>query len=144
MPFERITVNPAQMNGVLCIRGVRIPVATVVGLVAKCWQTRRRGSNVTVTRIDVSLPALTPVVSRTCLSNRSRTASQRAERAPRSRSNTSPPAWHRTQRYPPHHLCVSSDRPVCRSAEPGRQLRVFSAGPGATCLCWLERILCTS
>ena len=35
MPFERITVNPAQMNGVPCIRGVRIPVATVVGLVAQ-------------------------------------------------------------------------------------------------------------
>ena len=35
MPFERITVNPAQMNGVPCIRGIRIPVATVVGLVAQ-------------------------------------------------------------------------------------------------------------
>ena len=35
MPFERITVNTAQMGGVPCIRGVRIPVATVVGLVAQ-------------------------------------------------------------------------------------------------------------
>jgi len=35
MSFERITVNPAQMNGVPCIRGIRIPVATVVGLVAQ-------------------------------------------------------------------------------------------------------------
>lgn len=34
MAFERITVNPAQMGGVPCIRGVRIPVATVVDLVA--------------------------------------------------------------------------------------------------------------
>jgi uncharacterized protein (DUF433 family) len=33
MAFERITVNPAQMGGVPCIRGLRIPVATVVGLV---------------------------------------------------------------------------------------------------------------
>ena len=32
--FERITVNPAQMGGIPCIRGLRIPVATVVGLVA--------------------------------------------------------------------------------------------------------------
>ncbi len=33
--FERITVNPAQMGGAPCIRGLRIPVATVVGLVAE-------------------------------------------------------------------------------------------------------------
>ena len=35
MRFERITVNPAQMGGVPCVRGLRIPVATVVGLVAQ-------------------------------------------------------------------------------------------------------------
>jgi uncharacterized protein (DUF433 family) len=34
MNFPRITVNPAQMNGMPCIRGLRIPVATVVGMVA--------------------------------------------------------------------------------------------------------------
>ena len=34
MRFERITVDPTQMGGVPCIRGLRIPVATVVGLVA--------------------------------------------------------------------------------------------------------------
>jgi uncharacterized protein (DUF433 family) len=34
MPFPRITVNPSQMNGVPCIRSIRIPVATVVGMVA--------------------------------------------------------------------------------------------------------------
>ncbi len=34
MRFTRITVNPAQMGGVPCIRGLRIPVATVVGMVA--------------------------------------------------------------------------------------------------------------
>jgi uncharacterized protein (DUF433 family) len=32
--FTRITVNPAQMGGVPCIRGLRIPVATIVGMVA--------------------------------------------------------------------------------------------------------------
>ena len=32
MKFTRITVNPNQMNGVPCIRGVRIPVVTVVGM----------------------------------------------------------------------------------------------------------------
>ena len=31
--MERITVNPMQMGGVPCIRGLRIPVATVVGMV---------------------------------------------------------------------------------------------------------------
>ena len=35
MGFERITVNPERMGGVPCIRNVRIPVATVVGLVAQ-------------------------------------------------------------------------------------------------------------
>ena len=34
MKFTRITVNPMQMGGVPCIRGLRIPVATVVGMVA--------------------------------------------------------------------------------------------------------------
>lgn len=34
MTFERITVRPDQMGGVPCIRGRRIPVATVVGMVA--------------------------------------------------------------------------------------------------------------
>jgi uncharacterized protein (DUF433 family) len=34
MRFVRITVDPKQMWGVPCIRGLRIPVATVVGMVA--------------------------------------------------------------------------------------------------------------
>ncbi|MBI1942347.1 MAG: DUF433 domain-containing protein [Betaproteobacteria bacterium] len=34
MKFTRITVNAAQMGGVPCIRGLRIPVATVVGMIA--------------------------------------------------------------------------------------------------------------
>ncbi len=34
MRFTQITVNPRQMGGVPCIRGLRIPVATVVGMVA--------------------------------------------------------------------------------------------------------------
>ena len=34
MRFTRITVNPSQMAGVPCIRGLRIPVATVVAMVA--------------------------------------------------------------------------------------------------------------
>ncbi len=33
--MNRITIKPEQMNGVPCIRGLRIPVATVVGMVAE-------------------------------------------------------------------------------------------------------------
>lgn len=35
MEFPRITVDPAQMGGVPCIRGLRIPVATVIGMLAE-------------------------------------------------------------------------------------------------------------
>jgi uncharacterized protein (DUF433 family) len=34
MKFDRITVNSGQMGGMPCIRGLRIPVATVVGMIA--------------------------------------------------------------------------------------------------------------
>ena len=34
MKFTRITINPNRMGGVPCIRNLRIPVATVVGMVA--------------------------------------------------------------------------------------------------------------
>ncbi len=35
MRFPRITVDAAQMGGVPCIRGLRIPVATVLGMLAE-------------------------------------------------------------------------------------------------------------
>jgi uncharacterized protein (DUF433 family) len=34
MKFTRITFEPDKMGGMPCIRGLRIPVATVVGMVA--------------------------------------------------------------------------------------------------------------
>jgi uncharacterized protein (DUF433 family) len=34
MKFDRITVKPDQLGGVPCLRGLRIPVATVVDMVA--------------------------------------------------------------------------------------------------------------
>ena len=34
MRFTRITIDPVQMGGVPCIRRMRIPVSTVVGMVA--------------------------------------------------------------------------------------------------------------
>lgn len=34
MTYQRITTDPAQMGGQPCIRGLRIPVASVVAMVA--------------------------------------------------------------------------------------------------------------
>ena len=33
-PFDRITIDPAVMGGKACIRGMRVTVGTVVGLLA--------------------------------------------------------------------------------------------------------------
>ena len=49
MAFERITVDPDVMGGLPCIRGFRIPVATVVAMVA---------DGMTVTEIVTDLPDL--------------------------------------------------------------------------------------
>jgi uncharacterized protein (DUF433 family) len=32
--YERITIDPAKMGGLPCIRGLRIPVTTVIGQLA--------------------------------------------------------------------------------------------------------------
>jgi len=34
MTYQRITTDPAQMGGQPCIRGLRIPVASIVAMVA--------------------------------------------------------------------------------------------------------------
>lgn len=34
MRFERVTINPKQMGGLPCIRGLRIPVTTIIGQLA--------------------------------------------------------------------------------------------------------------
>ena len=39
MRFTRITVDPNQMGGVPCLRGLRIPVSTVVDMVADGMDT---------------------------------------------------------------------------------------------------------
>ena len=49
MGFERITVNPDVMGGLPCVRGFRIPVATVVAMVA---------DGMTVAEILADLPDL--------------------------------------------------------------------------------------
>ncbi len=35
MKFSRITVDPRQMGGAACVRSLRVPVATVVEMVAQ-------------------------------------------------------------------------------------------------------------
>jgi uncharacterized protein (DUF433 family) len=40
MKLKRITLDPDQMGGMPCIRGLRIPVATVVGMVADGMDNR--------------------------------------------------------------------------------------------------------
>jgi uncharacterized protein (DUF433 family) len=51
MKFDRITIDVHQMGGVPCIRGLRIPVATVVGMVA---------DHMTDAEIVAALPDLEP------------------------------------------------------------------------------------
>lgn len=48
MKYERITINPDQMGGVPCIRGQRIPVATVAGMMAE-GMSERKSSTRTLT-----------------------------------------------------------------------------------------------
>jgi len=35
MTYTRVTVDPGKMGGVPCVRGLRIPIATVVGMIAE-------------------------------------------------------------------------------------------------------------
>ena len=39
MEFRRATINPRQLGGVPCLRGLRIPVATIVGLIEERQST---------------------------------------------------------------------------------------------------------
>ncbi len=40
MKYTRITINPEQMGGEPCIRGLRIPVATLVEMMAQGMSTK--------------------------------------------------------------------------------------------------------
>ena len=51
MAFERISVDHRIMGGVPCIRGTRIPVTTVVGMIAE---------GATIEEIVAGFPQLTP------------------------------------------------------------------------------------
>jgi len=56
--FSRITIDPNQMGGVPCVRGLRIPVAAVVGMV---------GDGMTDAQILEAFPDLQPADIRECL-----------------------------------------------------------------------------
>jgi uncharacterized protein (DUF433 family) len=56
--LKRITVNPAVMTGLPCIRGMRIPVTTILGLLA---------SGVTEQEILADYPDLEPADFKACL-----------------------------------------------------------------------------
>jgi uncharacterized protein (DUF433 family) len=42
--FERISIDPAVMAGVPCVKGTRIPISTVVGMVAEGMTEREIGT----------------------------------------------------------------------------------------------------
>ena len=51
MTFERITTDPEVLGGVPCIRGLRVPVATVVGMLT---------DGITVEEVLADFPYLEP------------------------------------------------------------------------------------
>ena len=57
--LKRITVNPAVMTGLPCIRGMRIPATTILGLLA---------SGATEKEILADYPDLEPDDIKACLS----------------------------------------------------------------------------
>ena len=72
--FERITVNPNQMGGVPCIRGLRIPVATVLRMLA---------GGMTEQEILTALPDLQTEDIRECLRFAASSAMERELAVPR-------------------------------------------------------------
>ena len=68
MDLARITVDHQIMGGVPCVAGTRIPVATVVGLVA---------SGITTGEIVAEYPQLTPADVQACLEYAARAVDER-------------------------------------------------------------------
>ena len=73
--FERITVDPAQMGGVPCVRHLRVPVATVLRLLA---------GGMTDGDILAEYPDLQPEDIRECLRFAAAAAMERELPLPRS------------------------------------------------------------
>jgi uncharacterized protein (DUF433 family) len=73
--FERITVDPSEMSGVPCVRHLRIPVATVLRLLAGGLSDRE---------IMAEYPDLRPEDIRECLRFAAASAMERELPLPRS------------------------------------------------------------
>jgi uncharacterized protein (DUF433 family) len=73
--FPRITINPGQMDGVPCIRGLRLPVATVLRMLA---------AGMPEPEILAAYPDLAPADSRECLRFAAASAMEREIALPRS------------------------------------------------------------
>ena len=72
MKFSRITVDPQQMGGAPCVRGLRIPVATVVGMMAD-GMTRQEIQNIPsrwISDCDGTIYALHTLVASTRTSSK--------------------------------------------------------------------------
>jgi len=68
MDLARVTADHQIMGGVPCVAGTRIPVATVVGLVA---------SGITTGEIVAEYPQLTPADVQACLEYAARAVDER-------------------------------------------------------------------
>jgi uncharacterized protein (DUF433 family) len=68
MDLGRIAVDHQIMGGVPCVRGTRIPVATIVGLVA---------NGLTTDEITAEYPQLTPADIQACLGYAARAVDER-------------------------------------------------------------------
>ena len=73
--FQRITVDPAQMGGVPCVRHLRIPVATILRLLAGGLAERE---------ILAEYPDMEPADIRECLRFAAASAIERELPLPRS------------------------------------------------------------
>ncbi len=71
MSFERITVSEDRMGGQPCVRGLRVPVATVVNMIA---------DGMSIDEVVAAIPELEPADVREALQNAAEAARER--RAP--------------------------------------------------------------
>ena len=72
--FERMTIDPGQMGGVACIRGLRIPVATVL---------RMLGGGMSYEEVLTDYPDLETEDIQACLRFAAEAASERELVVPR-------------------------------------------------------------
>ena len=55
MRFERISINPKQMGGLPCLRGLRNPVTTILGQLAAGAATLASGATLRAATVTVTV-----------------------------------------------------------------------------------------